>query len=306
MKTNFNNIKLMNKKLLVTLIGLSLFGSLKAQILPLNAQYFQNKYLVNPSMAGINEGFNINGSFRKQWSNIPGAPTTQALTLDQQIEKVGWGVNIYNEKSGGLQRTKAVGTFAYHLPLGSDNQKLNFGVSFGASQDKLDLYSIRNSDLNDPSIARFNDRGYYFDGDFGVSYTSNNLTVEAAVPNMRTVFRKDDLNFVDKPVFYSAIGYKFEIESGANGISLEPKGVFRGVKNYDNLWDAGLKATFADDKLSFMAMYHNTKNITFGVGMNYKSTLYFNAYYNTATSAITGYTNGDFELNFRLSFGKKK
>ncbi|RZK84427.1 MAG: type IX secretion system membrane protein PorP/SprF, partial [Pedobacter sp.] len=278
----------------------------KAQILPLNAQYFQNRYLVNPSMAGINEGFNINGSFRKQWSNIPGAPLTQSVTLDQQVGKVGWGINVYNEKSGGLQRTKAVGTFAYHLPLSDNEQQLNFGVSFGVSRDRLDLSSIRNSDINDPSIARFNDRGSYLDGDFGVSYTSKGLTIEGAVPNMRSVFRKDDLNYVNKPTFYSAIGYKFSLGEGMNSISLEPKGVFRGIKNYKNLWDAGVNANFANDKLYVMAMYHNTQNATVGFGVNYKSSLYFMAYYNTATSAISGYTDGDFEVNIRVNIGKKK
>lgn len=285
--------------------GILFYHTANAQILPLNAQYFQNKYLVNPSMAGINEGFNINGSFRKQWSNIPGAPITQSVTLDQQVNKVGWGVNIYNEKSGGIQRTKAVGTFAYHLPLSNNDQQLNFGVSFGASQDKLDLNSVRNSDINDPSIARFNDRGYELDGDFGVSYTSKRLTIEGALPNMRSAFRNDDLNYANKPTFYSAIGYKFNFGSGINAISLEPKGIFRGIKNYKNLWDAGVNANFANDKLYVMAMYHNTQNATVGFGMNYKSALYFMAYYNTATSAISGYTNGDFEVNIRVNIGKK-
>ncbi|WP_412468214.1 type IX secretion system membrane protein PorP/SprF [Pedobacter sp. KLB.chiD] len=305
MKAITKNIKQMRRVTFLFAASTLFACSVKAQILPLNAQYFQNRYLVNPSMAGINEGFNINGSFRKQWSNIPGAPITQSITLDQQVNKVGWGVNIYNEKSGGIQRTKAVGTFAYHLPLNSADQKLNFGISFGASQDKLDLNSVRNSDINDPSIARFNDRGYYLDGDFGISYTSKGLTVEGAVPNMRSVFRKDDLNYADKSTFYSAIGYKFMLGSGINGISLEPKGVFRGIKNYKNLWDAGLNANFANDKLYVMAMYHNTQNATVGFGMNYKSTLYFMAYYNTATSAISGYTDGDFEVNIRVNIGKK-
>ena len=305
MKLNINNSKQIFRMAIVFATGI--FGSYRAsaQLLPLNAQYFQNRYLVNPSMAGIGSGLNINGSFRKQWSSIPGAPLTQSLTLDQQAGKVGLGVNIYNEKAGGIQRTKAVGTFAYHLPLNSDDQKLNFGVSFGASQDKLDIGSIRNSDLSDPSIARFNDRGYNFDGDFGISYTSNSLTVEGAVPNMRSVFTNDNLNLADRPTFYSAISYKFAMGSGINGISLEPKGVFRGIKNYKNLWDAGLNANFANDKLYLMAMYHSTENATIGFGMNYKSTLYFMAYYNTATSAISGYTDGDFELNIRVNISKK-
>ncbi|RZK33200.1 MAG: type IX secretion system membrane protein PorP/SprF, partial [Pedobacter sp.] len=138
--------------------------------------------------------------------------------------------------------TKAVGTFAYHLPLSDNEQQLNFGVSFGLSRDRLDLGNMRNIDFNDPSIARFNDRGSYLDGDFGVSYTSKGLTVEGAIPNMRTVFRNDDLNYANKPTFYSAVGYKFNFGEGINGISLEPKGVFRGIKNYKNLWDAGVNA----------------------------------------------------------------
>jgi type IX secretion system PorP/SprF family membrane protein len=306
MKIFINNIKQISRVATFFATTTLFLNAAKAQILPLNAQYFQNRYLVNPSMAGINEGFNINGGFRKQWSNIPGAPITQSITLDQQLNKVGWGVNFYNEKSGGIQRTKAVGTFAYHLPLNNEDQKLNFGVSFGASQDRLDFGSIKNSDINDPSIARFNDRGYYFDGDFGISYTSNGLNVEGAIPNMRSVFRNDDQNFADKPTFYSAVGYKFNISSGINAVSLEPKAVFRGIKNYDNLWDAGLNANFANDKLYVMGMYHSTQNATFGVGMNYKSTLYFMAYYNTATSAISGYTDGDFEVNIRVNIGKVK
>jgi type IX secretion system PorP/SprF family membrane protein len=306
MKAITKNIKQIGRTVLFFTITTVFFTTVRAQILPLNAQYFQNRYLVNPSMAGINSGFNINGSFRKQWSNIPGAPITQSVTLDQQVSKVGWGVNIYNEKSGGIQRTKAVGTFAYHLPLNNDDQKLNFGVSFGASQDKFDYSDLKNSDINDPSIARFNDRGYYFDGDFGASYTSNGLNIEGAIPNMRSVFRNDDQNFVDKPTFYSSISYKLSLGgAGVNGVSIEPKGVFRGIKHYDNLWDAGLNANFAGDKLYVMAMYHSTENATFGFGMNYKSTLYFMAYYNTATSAISGYTDGDFEVNIRVNIGKK-
>lgn len=277
----------------------------KAQILPLNAQYFQNRYLIDPSMAGINSGLNVNGSFRKQWSNIPGAPLTQAVTLDQQVGKIGLGVNFYNEKAGSIQNTKAVGTFAYHLPLDGEEQKLNFGVSFGASKEKFDLSELRNSDPNDPLISRFNERGYYFDGDFGASYTSKNLSIEGALPNMRSVLKKDDLNYADKPTFYSAVSYKLNFGTAANGISLEPKGVFRGVKNYKNLWDAGANAGFADDKLYLMAMYHSTQNATFGLGIKYKSTLYFMAYYNTSTSAIRGYTDGDFEVNVRLNFGGK-
>jgi len=299
-------IKQVSRTTFLISAGLLLSNVVCGQILPLNAQYFQNKYAIDPSMAGITEGLNMNGSFRKQWSNIPSAPITQGLTLDQQVGKVGWGINFYNEKAGGIQQTKAVATFAYHLPMNDSDQKLNFGISFGASKERFDLGNAKNININDPSIVRFNDRGYYLDGDFGASFTSSGLNVEAALPNMRAVFRNDDLNYADKPTFYSALSYKFALGgTGINSVGIEPKGVFRGIKNYKNLWDAGVNANFAGDKLYVMAMYHSTENATVGFGLNYKSTLYFMAYYNTATSALKGYTDGDFEINIRLNISKK-
>lgn len=305
MKAIFKNIKQISRVMFLCAGCLFILSQAEAQILPLNAQYFQNRYLINPSMAGINDGLNINASFRKQWSNFPEAPITQSVTVDQKVNKVGWGINFFNEQSGGLQKTKAVGTFAYHLPLNNEDQKLNFGISFGASKDQLDLSKNKNFDINDPAVARFNDRGYYFDGDFGISYTSKNLSIEGAIPNMRAIFRNEDKNLSDRPTFYSAIGYKFNFGTDINGFSIEPKGVFRGIKNYKNLWDAGLNANFANDRLYAMLMYHNTENATFGFGVNYKSKLYIMAYYNTATSAISGYTDGDFEINLRVNIGKK-
>jgi len=277
----------------------------KAQLLPLNAQYYQNPYLANPAMAGAGNGLNINESFRKQWSNVPGGPITQAVTVDQQLNKIGLGATFYSEKAGSIQSTKAMATFAYHLPLNADDQKLNFGVSFGGSKDRFDLSELRNGDSSDPLIARFNDRGYYFDGDFGVSYTAKSLTVEAALPNMRSFFRNDDLNYADKATFYSALAYKFNLGAGVDAVNLEPKVAVRGVKNYKSLWDAGINAKFAEDKLYLLAMYHSTENATFGLGINYKSSFYVMAYYNTATSALRGYTSGDFEINLRLNLGKK-
>ncbi|RZM28457.1 MAG: type IX secretion system membrane protein PorP/SprF [Pedobacter sp.] len=291
---------------MLSVTGLLLFiADAKAQLQPLNAQYFQNLYLANPAMAGYGKGLNINESFRKQWSNVPGGPLTQAVTVDQQLGKIGLGATFYSERAGSLQHTKAVATFAYHLPLNDDDQKLNFGVSFGGSKDKFDLSELKNGDASDPLIARFNERGFYADGDFGASYTDRRLTVEAALPNMRALFRNDDLNAADKPTFYAAAGYKLNLGQGVDAINLEPKVAVRGVKNYKNLWDAGVNARFAEDKLYLMAMYHSTENATFGLGVNYKSSLYIMAYYNTVTSALRTYSAGDFEINIRLNLGKK-
>ncbi|MXV52554.1 type IX secretion system membrane protein PorP/SprF [Pedobacter sp. HMF7647] len=295
-------INLYNLFLLIVLLAIA--GRVQAQLLPLNAQYYQNKYLSNPAFAGIDAGYSINGSFRKQWSNIPGSPITQAVTFDAQAGKTGWGINFFNEKSGGLQRTKAVATYAYHLPLGDNDQKLNFGLSVGALRDHLDMDDV--NDPNDPSVARFNDRGTVVDADFGLAYTDKNLSVEAALPNMRMLFdREDDERYYsDRPTFYSAVGYKFTFGEAMNAIGVEPKVAYRGVKNFDDLWDAGVNVSLVNNKVFLMGMYHNTENATFGFGMNFKSTLSVMGFYDTNTSELNGYSNGNFEVSLRVNLKK--
>jgi hypothetical protein len=79
---------------------------------------------------------------------------------------------------------------------------------------------------------------------------------------------------------------------------------YRGVKGFDNIWDAGVQMGIADKQVYLLAMYHSTENATFGLGMDYKKKYLISGSYTTQTSALSTYTNGSFELNLRLSLGK--
>lgn len=274
----------------------------EAQLNPLSSQYFLNQYQANPAFAGIADGLNINLNYRKQWSNIPGSPSTQAITADYKMNKVGLGINVFNEKAGSLQRTKAVATYAYHLPLNNDNQKLNFGASVGIMNERVD-YSEVNGDASDPSIAQFNNKGSLFDGDFGMAYTSNKLNIEAAIPNIRSFIKQEDDNNVDRSQFYAAASYKIHAGTGINSLEIEPKVAFRSIKGYDNIFDAGANFNFAE-KIFIMGMYHSTKSASFGAGINYKSSLAIMGFYTTETSALQGSANGTFEISLRASLFK--
>ncbi|MGI4021121.1 MAG: PorP/SprF family type IX secretion system membrane protein [Janthinobacterium lividum] len=281
-----------------------LHTSVKAQLNPLGTQYFQNQYLFNPAMAGINNGLKINLSIRKQWSSIPGAPATQAVSADYLLNRAAFGINFYNEQSGLLKSTRAVATYAYHIPLGENNQKLNFGLSAGVLSQRVPYDQI-NGDPGDLSVARYNDRQSYLDGDFGTSYTSNNLTVQAAIPNLRSVFNRDNDNYtIDRSLYFTAVSYRFDFGENVNGISVEPKAVFRGVKGYTNILDIGANLMLANNQLSLQGMYHSSKSATFGFGLN-KNSYSILAFYTTETAALSSYTNGDFELSLRLNLFDK-
>lgn len=274
-------------------------GTGYAQLNPLSAQYYTNPYLANPAFAGSEQGLTIHGVYRKLWDNVPGAPLTQNLTADYGFKRVGLGLTVNNESAGLQRQTRIVGSYAYHLPLNGNDQQLHFGLSFGLMSQRLE-----NADLygnpNDPMIGQYNDRKTYLDGDLGITYTSARLSLQAAIPNLKNVLRKDVIKLADVATFYTAASYKLSLTEGEEGIDIEPLIAYRGVKGFDNIWDAGAQLSIANKQVFLLGMYHNTDNATFGLGMDFKKKYLIGGTYTTQTSALSSYTNGSFELNLRL------
>jgi type IX secretion system PorP/SprF family membrane protein len=270
-----------------------------AQINPMGTSYFQNQYLINPAMAGFEKGLNINLGYRKQWNNLPGGPTVQTMTGDYRFnEKVGIGLNIYSDKAGLFKRTRAVVSYAYHLPLNLENEHLSFGLSLGAMSERISEEDI-NGDPGDANVSNYNERETYVDGDFGMAYTSNTFNLQLSLPNMKELLKQDEnKNTVDRAIFFSSTSYKFRF---SEVIGIEPKVCYRGVNGFDNILDAGIN--LYANRVNFFGMYHSSQSATYGLGFIYQS-ISFNGIYTTTMSALSGYTNGNFEINLRLRLGK--
>jgi type IX secretion system PorP/SprF family membrane protein len=274
--------------------------TVKAQVNPLASQYFQNQYLFNPAMAGINKGLNINLDYSKQGLGIDGAQTSQAVSADYQMDKVGLGVNVYNQFAGIFRSTKAMVTYAYHLPLAGNDQKLSFGLSAGVTNNHINIGDVY-GDQSDPTLANYNsNKGTSVEGDFGLAYTDSKLTVQGALPNLRSLF-KDNGSTVEREVFFTAVNYK--LFDPAN-VSFEPKVAYRQVKGYSNIFDAGGNVAFNDNQFCLQGLYHSSKSATFGVGFNMMSYSLL-AFYTSNTSDLNSYSNGDFEISLKFNLSKK-
>ncbi len=296
-------MKIMKRNIIILgLTGLFLFVSKQsyAQLNPLAAMYYQNQYLGNPAMAGIDTGLIFNVAYRAQWNSIPGSPVTQSATGSYGItNRVGVGLNVSNDKIGLQRWTRAVATYAYHLPLNDKGNQLHFGVSFGFSTERLNE-NLVNGDPNDAAISQYNQRATYLDGDFGVAYTADKLTLQGALPNLKSVFHKTDVNnAVDQATFYTAASYRLELSKGIDGIDVEPKVALRGVKGYSDIFDAGANVVFGAKRVNLFAMYHTTQSVTFGMGLQYQS-FNLSGTYTTGTAALRGYVDGNFELSLRF------
>ena len=289
------------KKLKQTIIALALSlttAGAFAQLNPMGAQFYMNQYLGNAAFAGIDSGLNLSIGYRKQMASIPGAPQNQVFTGEYRLGKAGFGLNVYNEKAGLIKQTRTVGSYAYHLPFDNNNQ-LHFGVSLGFFNERIYDQDIVGTG-GDVAVGALNRREVYVDGDFGAAFTSNHLTIQGAIPNMKSFFDKDYRDVADRATFYSAISYKLSTGAGMSAVSLEPKFAFRGVKGFDNLWDLGTSLGFMGGKLNGFAMYHSTQSVTVGFGaMTLRNTLTFQGVYTTETAALRGDTNGNFEVNLK-------
>ena len=269
-----------------------------AQLTPLWAQYYQNEYLGNPSLAGSDKGLRLNLGYRSQWNTFPGAPENQSLAVDFNLnEKVGLGVNMFQDKAGLLSRDKMMATFAYHLPLNEETTKVHFGLSFGLLSEHLSLDKFVGS-MNDVNVLTFNNRKNSFDADFGLAYTDKNLSIQGTLYNLKSTIKGDQTNTVDYAVYYTAIAYKLNYGK----YSVTPKIAYRKVRNFTSLFDAGAELNSFQEQLKLTAIYHSNKSSTFGFRFLYNSTVELLGMYTTSGKPLQIYSEGTFEVGLKVIF----
>ncbi|MES2417297.1 MAG: PorP/SprF family type IX secretion system membrane protein [Bacteroidota bacterium] len=283
------------------LLLLSTLSSVKAQLNPLSSQYYLNPYLGNPAMAGTDTTLTVFVTHRKAFMNFPGSPITQNVSAAYGFKKVGLGINVNVEKAGLQRQTRAMGTFSYHLPLNAANDRLHFGLSFGMMTQSLATDEI-NGNPSDILVGEYNNRETYLDGDFGIAFTHNRFSVEAALPNLKNFFTKDKIKVADVPTFYSAVSYKIPLsaESTKYEIELEPKVAYRGIKGFDNIWDGGVQLAFNKRQICLTGLYHSNQSTTLGLALLVKSKYTISGLYSTQSKALSDHTSGGFEINLGI------
>lgn len=274
-----------------------------AQVYPLQTMYFQNQYLYNPALAGMDNKVNLNIDYRQQWNNFPGAPKLGSFTADFEPGKnVGLGAQVSDEQFGLIRETRVMATYAYHVPLNGANEHLNFGLSLGINNSRLNTNAIV-GDQTDPEIAQYSQLKPYFDGDAGVAYTSDGFSIGATLPNIRaTFFNSSDQRFVaDQLRFMALASYKIPLNTTGDYI-LEPLAAYRNIRGYQSIVDVGANIDLKSVAgIYFQGLYQSNHSMNFGFGFN-QGTYGLNFAYGFETGAVDPYTNGSFQLGIKLRF----
>ncbi len=193
------------KLLIIFLLQLALTNQIRAQQVPMYSQYIMNGFLINPSYAGSDGYSTFNLTAREQWMGLQNSPSTYALSFQTRIlqnsyisrstsvrhkemkptkgGRVGLGGYFFNDNNGIIRRTGFQAAYAYHVPIGRENQ-LSLGLAATAYQFALDLKGALLFDLDDDFLNNYDQVVYIPDFNFGASFTTRNYYVGFAMSQM--------------------------------------------------------------------------------------------------------------------------
>ena len=296
------------KKIILIILVIGLAWSAKAQQMGSFSQTIENKYLINPAVAGSDETMPVFLGYKRLWTGIDNAPSTQLLTFHMQLnEKMGGvGAKIFNYSTGPISKAGLDLSYAYHLEL-NDDMKLSFGLSGSLYQVHLNRAELNLEDSNDELIMNGSEKLIVPDANFGIYFYSKNYYVGISSFQLfgrRVDLMNENMNFNQDRHYFLNGGYIFEAGSD---FKIEPSVLVKYVESNLGQWDLYVKTTYMDmvwfgaGYRSDFAFAPNDVIISLGVQQDKIKLGYAFDY---TLSDIGQFSNGTHEIIFMYMFGK--
>lgn len=134
---------------IVWLIAMTVEENAYGQQLPQFSQYMFNGLHINPGYAGYKGEHYLQSTYRSQWVDFPGAPTTFTVTADFSANegRMGFGASFLSDQMGPTKTNGAMLSYAYRIQTGSESF-LGFGASGGVVEYAIDgtMFNPNNPD----------------------------------------------------------------------------------------------------------------------------------------------------------------
>ncbi|MFT3981586.1 MAG: type IX secretion system membrane protein PorP/SprF [Ferruginibacter sp.] len=244
--------------LLCVLLSCFFSNAASAQAKPAYNQYILNNYILNPAISGIENYTDIKFSYRNQWQQIQGAPTTLYFsghgslgkkdynTTATSFEPQGYnprgsaywndyttpaahhgiGLTAVNDRAGYINRWSVAASYAYHQPLGAKTS-LAGGFSAGFSSVNIATSKINwgSLDPNDPAVGYSNGALKKMVPELGAGlflYSDRyfaGISVLNIVPNKVKLSDQDNYGTWYSPNYFFTAGYRMQL---SEDVSLLP------------------------------------------------------------------------------------
>lgn len=273
------------------------------------SQYMFNMMGVNPAYAGSRGVLSATAMYRKQWVGMDGAPETATFSFDMPTrnDKVGLGVQLFNDRIGVTTTNGFYGTYAYRIRF-EEKGTLSIGLQGGVSNYKADLTKVDLIDNNDPAFSQ-NINVMLPSFGAGIYYSSDKLYAGFSIPNLvKSYLRKDQLYYSADVIakkymhFFVIAGYVFTL---SDALKLKPSTLVKVVRGAPvqvdvnaNLWLKDIVSIGASyrtgDAVSGMLEIQATNQIRIGYA------------YDQTISRLVKYNQGTHEIMLRFEFGWEK
>ena len=299
MKTNL--YKSIRSTIIPVLLMMLLPGTMNAQQIPNFSLYNMNHYLLNPAASGITDRLPVSVSYRKIWAGIENSPSVQYLSGDMLVAKnMGVGVRLSNFQAGPLRKTGFEGSYSYHIPLGSGDTRLSFGLSLLLYQFNLNKSDLVVEDIDDQAFMG-KESMFVPDAGFGTYLYGTNYYVGLSVPQLfqRNIDLKSDIILQEKQVrhYYLHGGYIFE---AGTDFKIEPSLLLKFIEA--GIFQADINALVTyKDMVNFGVSYRTEEAMSFQLGYQ-NPDLFIGYAYDLILSGMQGHTSGSHEILFTYRF----
>jgi len=296
------------KKIIILLFVIGFSWGLKAQQLGSFSQTVENKYLINPAVAGSDESMPVFLGYKRMWSGIDDAPSTQLLTFHMRIsdELGGIGAKIYNYSTGPVNKAGLNLSYAYHLKL-NDDMKLSFGLSGALYQVNLNKSDLNVENANDELIMYGSEKLIVPDANFGIYLYAKNYYFGISSFQLfgrKVDFMSDNINFNQERHYFLNGGYIYKIN---DDFKIEPSVLVKYIEANVGQWDLYFKTTYKNmvwlgvGYRSDFTFASNDALISIGVQ---QEKVKFGYAFDYTLSEIGNFSNGTHEIIFMYMLGK--
>jgi type IX secretion system PorP/SprF family membrane protein len=190
-------------------------ATLSAQQQTQYSQYLYSLFAINPAYAGNKQLTQALITDRRQWVGFDGAPRSQALVFHtpSKNQKMGYGINVYNETIGAHGITGAFGSYSYSIK--NIKSSLSFGLRAGFFSYRVNSNRVDYRDGGDQHVIGNIQSNLIPNFDFGMHYYRERLMGGFTLSNLsQTQLRFAAENIVANNLArhgFAYLGYIFDL-----------------------------------------------------------------------------------------------
>lgn len=289
------------RRILSLLVGLAVSAVSAAQELPILQTQVFDQYMSNPAMIAIDRYSQMNLVYRKQWTDVPNAPSTLGINGQFVVTpRISLGGMVMHDRSVILSATTALATFAYQVPFAADHF-VNFGLSGGFYSDRIRMDGLDN--VSDPALYS-NDSRFLGHVQFGMAYVYKRLRLGFALPQMLDTYtRSEDTEHSFSPLRAKIFSATYSIPLSAD-ITFDPYGQYYFDQNKKSFVELG--GTFGyKSVIRVGGFYRDEMGLGVLVQLAPTEKLLVGYSYQTRSNSSTSFGGSSHEFQLKLRFGRK-